>query len=146
MEETTKKKYEISFLLKTEESLSEVFAILERYGAEIEKKENLLKKIALAYRIKKYKEAFFGFVIFMAEPKDISLISKELNLNNEILRSLIVIPLKIEEKPEKTTEEKKANPETPAVALKKEEPEISPEKVSALSNEALEKKLEEILG
>lgn len=148
MEEIIKKKYEISFLLKSEESLADIFAVLERYGSEIEKKENILKKIPLAYKVKKHSEAFFGFFIFSVTPSDVLNISKELNLNGEILRFLIVLPFaKIENKEKigKIPEEKRSKPETSPEEEKKES-EVIPEKVSSLSNEALEKKLEEILG
>ncbi|MFA5173373.1 MAG: 30S ribosomal protein S6 [Candidatus Paceibacterota bacterium] len=148
MEEITKKKYEISFLLKSEESLADIFAVLERYGSEIEKKDNILKKIPLAYKVKKYSEAFFGFFIFSVAPADVLNISKELNLKSEILRFLIVLPFaKIEnkERSEKAPEEKRIKPEI-SPEKEEKEPEIISEKVSSLSNEALEKKLEEILG
>jgi ribosomal protein S6 len=148
MEETNKKKYEISFLLKGEESLADIFAVLERYGAEIEKKESILKKIPLAYKVKKFSEAFFGFFIFSVAPSEVLSITKELNLKEGILRFLIVLPFaKIEnrERSEKAPEEKRIKPEASPLKENKES-EIISEKVSSLTNEALEKKLEEILG
>jgi len=148
-EEKAKNNYEISFLLPQEESLSEIINIISKYKGEISKEQNSLKKIALAYKIKKYNEAYFGFFEFSSVPESLEGISKELTLNKEIIRFLISSPCLKQEasspserkpKTEKTFKNDSVNEEDNSSESKSK---TSP---TSLSNEALEKKLEEILS
>lgn len=127
--------YELAFLLKEPAAEKVITDIINRYKAAVIYKPPL-KDIKLAYPIKKYLSAFFGFIQFKINPQDIQKIRESLKLEQSALRFLIIIPSAAKEKEiEKKTEIKRG--------LKKEDKEISPKKV--LTNEALEKTLEEIL-
>lgn len=132
------KKYEISFLLTDPVAEVSIAHLLEQYRAKITVKP-VIKDIKLAYPIKKHSVAFFGFVQFEAVAEDVLKISQALKLNASILRFLVVKPSLIKErKKEKVIED--------SIDIAKEEKKQSKEnKTAALTNEALEEKLEEIL-
>ena len=137
------KKYEISVLLRAEESAEEVLQHLKRLGAEVVE-HSAPAKVKLAYPIKKETTAYFMCVIFSAAPETVVGLQKETLLLPQVLRFLIVTPpiAKMVER-ERNSYPAKPKPEEP----KEQAPE--PVKVSAepevLTNELLEKKLEEIL-
>jgi|YelNatPaOPRAMG01_1025707.scaffolds.fasta_scaffold10351_1 ribosomal protein S6 len=138
--EIENKTYEISFLVKTEEEISGVVDFLKNHKAEIIS-EPVAKNITLAYEIKKNKEAVFVYLKFKATGEDVKLIEKDLNLANLVIRFLIIIlPKEVYVKPrsENQVEEKKAKP-APVQHIQIKQSNAS------LSNEALEKKIEEIL-
>lgn len=134
-EETTTKDYEVSFLVKQEDGAVRVKKILTDLGAVITQ-ESEVKNIPLAYPIKKETAAFFGFARFTAEPSIIESASKELELDEACLRSLIIAgPF-----PEPTERVERENrPEQPAKPVEKKK------ETEMVTNEELEKKLEEIL-
>lgn len=125
-----KKKYEIAFLLKTEDN-SIISLALKKRGFNI-LAENTLVKIRLAYSIKKESYAYFGYCHFEAEPAAIKEFQVDFKLNPEILRYLLITP------PFTKDFAKKFAPE-------KSEKKISLPPEPILTNEALEKKIEEIL-
>ncbi len=137
------KKYEIGFLAKTDKDGKEIIESLKNYQALIVGEDNGLR-IKLAYPIKKEESAFFGCIQFSAAPDIIKKISDELNLNNRILRFLIITPPIVKSatvsapRTRRTVlfKEKEA---AKKVEIKKSEPQ------PILTNEELEKKLEEIL-
>lgn len=107
-----------------EELISKSGGIVSRYGE--------IKKMKLAYPIKKEQFSNFGYIEFSAPKNTIETINKNLTLNDEILRHLVI----------KKKEEKKvltAKPAKPRKILPKEteKPEMT---------EELDKKIEEILG
>mgnify|MGYP001590967962 CR=1 FL=1 len=133
-----KKKYEISFLAKTLAGGEVVEKTLQKYEAEIFDK-GPFSEIKLAYPIKKYKQAYFGFIQFKTLPENADKIQQTLKLNAEILRVLLIAePI--------TKEEKSIRKVTPK---SDKEPVEGVNKVThssgMLTNEALEEKLEEIL-
>lgn len=132
-QEIKKKKYEIAFLSKTEES-SPILQSLTNRGLVI-LSENPLTKIRLAYPIKKENFAYFGYVHFEGDPAAIKNLRADLKLNPEVLRYLVIT------RPFGEKEVKKSEPAESAEP--KEKLSLSPE--SVLTNEALEKKIEEIL-
>jgi len=91
MEDVNKKKYELAFLVDSEEDAQEAVKILNGHGAEIIF-EGQLKKMDLAYFIEKRASAYFGFFHFQCEPENIKKIEDELRFNNKILRSMVVSP------------------------------------------------------
>lgn len=140
MEDKEKKEYEISFLVRQEEEAKEVASALKRHGAEISY-EGPLNKIHLAYPIKRETNAHFGFFWFFAAPEAIAQVEHDLRLSKEVLRFLVVVnPVKksTPEKREVREVHKVSPPATmaPVAALPKEK---------ELTNEDLERKLEEIL-
>ncbi len=75
------KKYEISFLAKTDNDGKEIAELLKKHQALIIGEDNGLR-IKLAYPIKKEEFAFFGCFQFSAATDIIKKVSDELNLNN----------------------------------------------------------------
>ena len=133
--EREKNEYEISFLINSAENESEVIEILNANQAEIFNKSQI-SELRLAYPIKKRKSAFFGYYQFVVLPEVVKQIDAALKLKPNVLRFLLVRPVS------------KGMPTKPAPQSKPTkivEPEISKPKAETLSNELLEKKLEEIL-
>ncbi len=138
-EQTDKKQYEMSFLLQEEGGLSTVTKFVKDLGGEIAL-EGSIQKIALSYPIKKETNAFFGFLHFSMDPAEIAHLTHEMETKPGILRHLIITPpfKKMETRPRM---------ETPRVA-ERASIERKPEPVrplETLTNEDLEKKIEEIL-
>lgn len=129
MEETIKKAYEISCLLKAEEDIGLVIKDLSDLGSEIVD-ESAVSEIRLSYPIKKETKACFAYLHFNSDPKLIVKLRDTLQLNPRILRFLIITPPFIKNQPRREILEfKEKSVELPRVEL---------------SNDALEEKLEEI--
>ncbi len=137
--EEIKKQYEIGFLVPSEESAPELVAMLKRYEADITN-EGTLKRIRLAYPIKKETSAVFGYFHFKAEPEKAKALEQDLRTNSMVIRSIIVRLPKPSKKGSGSGEGKSARPSATA-ARPATEQKVAP----SLSNEALEKKIEEIL-
>lgn len=129
--------YEISFLI-SEENVSKIKDILEKNGAKI-LGENILEKSRLAYPIEKQSQAYAGNINFEIDPMSLEKLGAGLKLEGGILRSLVT-KLDLKNIPKET---KELRPETSQrrrpISLRKK-----PEN-TGLTNEALEKKIEEIL-
>lgn len=142
-EETSdeKKQYEIAFILKTEDAYV-IKQVLNNRGFSI-LNESLVNKIKLAYPIKKEIQAYWGYCGFAGAPAEVKELSLELKLKPEILRFLIV------SLPKKSVVRQERRVSTRISSIKPIEKNEKPEKLAyepkILSNEALEKKLEEIL-
>jgi len=124
------KTYEISYLVKDFAGEQAVLKALNQNKAEI-LRQGALSEIKLAYPIKKHQSAQFGFIQFASAPESVAQIKSALALNAQVLRTLVISI-------SKPTEEQRP-------IVKKLEPERKEAPSSVLSNEALEKKLEEIL-
>ncbi len=138
--EKAKKEYEIGVLIQREEEMPEVRRIMEQHGGEFAA-EFQAKKIALAYPIKQKKEAVFAFTRFFAEPAETKRLEHDLQNTPVVLRSLITIPFKAVQLEISRVVKKRGPVNRPSVPVST--PAISP--VHTLSNEALEKKIEEML-
>lgn len=139
--EIEKKQYEMSFLVKEEEGAKLVLKFIKELGGEITL-EGPVMKIALAYPIKKQESAFFGYFHFGFNPAEVKQLEHEMETSTAILRHLIITPpfKKMEMRPRaEAPRAPSAKPQAPAKA--QEAP-----KAEALTNEDLEKKIEEILG
>jgi ribosomal protein S6 len=138
--ETIKKEYEIGVLVRKEEDLAEVRRAIEQHGGE-SISDFQPKKIALSYPIEKETEAIFAFCRFHAESAATKQLEKDLVTTNAVLRSLIVIPPKAGKQDEGDASKKwnRTASRQPAPA-----PEARAT-THVLSNEALEKKIEEML-
>lgn len=129
MEETTRRAYEISYLLKTEEDIGVIMNLLSQLGAEI-LNEGAVAEMRLAYPIKKEVRAYFGYLHFNLDSELVVKLRNELKLNNKILRFIIVTPPFV-----KTQSRRESQMERPRLVAQ-ERPDIS--------NVDLEEKLEEI--
>jgi ribosomal protein S6 len=134
--EKDKKEYELGYLLK-EERNAEILDTVRGHGGEITL-EGPLNRTHLAYQIQKEPEAYFGFVQFTMEPGKAKELEATLGLNKNVMRSIIMTPPPMKEK--KRLEDVVQGPPKPMVQPR--EPKAQP---TILSNEALEKKIEEIL-
>lgn len=146
------KNYEIGFLVKDDNDRQEIVRILSNHQMPIIN-EGQISQVKLAYPIKKENCAYFGYLYFSARPRDIKKLREELQTSPKILRFIIIAnpvlkdgrPISGQVEPIK----KHSAPESSFVSnveassLKKEK--IKSAKTEVLSNEALEKKLEEIL-
>ncbi|MBN2197861.1 30S ribosomal protein S6 [Candidatus Wolfebacteria bacterium] len=148
--EQEKKNYEINFLLKNEEDKEVIVNIFKKLQLSISG-DSGISKIKLSYPIKKENFAFFGSFYFSTEPANIINLTEELRNKKNILRFSILFRPIIEERKREENE----NVDTGKKKLleeysKKEKISVSQETSKAprtenLSNEALEKRLEEIL-
>ncbi len=138
--EIEKRKYEIGFVIKTEDA-SVISQSLKNRGFAV-LVENPIEKIQLAYPIKKENYAYFCYFHFEGDPAAIKNLKADLKLNPEVLRYLIITPPFIKKPawrqspPDRISEEPKFIPSAVKQYLPVE---------SILTNEALEKKIEEIL-
>ncbi|MDP3725158.1 MAG: 30S ribosomal protein S6 [Nanoarchaeota archaeon] len=135
--------YEITYLAREEKDGPLLVGILAKHGVKIER-ENAPQKIQLAYPIKKELFAFLGVIRFQANPSGLLGLNTELLLEDRLLRYLITHPA-----PEEA-ESRGGDPSREGHPSKKRSPEARrPFTVSspsrALSNEALQEKIEEIL-
>ncbi len=135
------KEYEIGVLVRKEEDLPEVRRVVEQHGG-VMTADFRAKKIALAYPIKKEEEATFAFGLFSAEPASTKQLEQDLVTENTVLRSIIVIPFKATASTGTGPGGKwdRISRPTPAPT---EAARTTPS--HTLSNEALEKKIEEML-
>ncbi len=142
--EKESKKYEIGFLVRLEEDRVALARILKDRGFSIVD-DGEVSRIKLAYPIKKENFSFFGYLYFFGDPENVGELNKELKTSPKILRHLIISqPVMIRKVENKTVSEKvytREVPAVPAISARKTTP-----KTEVLSNEELEKKLEEILG
>ncbi len=150
MDEKEKKEYELGVLVATEDNLAPVIALVREHNGEIAG-EPRVKKLALAYEIKKHKEAIFAHFNFHAIPADAKNLEGALNTKAEVIRFLMIAspaPMMVGERsvgmpmmggPAQRRTRIMRPAATGPVA------EIKPSAPTMLSNEALEKKIEEIL-
>jgi ribosomal protein S6 len=141
--EKDKKNYEIAFLVKNEDDIPGVVSFLNQHDVEI-LTEPRAKNVALAYEIKKNKEAVFAYSTFKATAADVKNLEKDISMGNEIIRSLIT------SLPKKSSRSEVVEERAPERKMRTSRPTApySEAKLSSprtLSNEALEKKIEEIL-
>jgi ribosomal protein S6 len=143
MEETekVKKEYEIGVLVRKEDDVPEVRRVVEQHGG-VFSSEFQAKKIALAYPIKHEEEAVFAFSRFAAEPTEVKQLEFDLENVSVVLRSLITIPFKISHREAVGAGKKRS--QIPLRQTSSVQQSSAPA-VHTLSNEALEKKIEEML-
>ncbi len=142
--EKDSKNYELAVLVKTEDELAGIAAFLGQHEATITG-EPRVKKIALAYPVKKQREAVFASYLFSALPANAKALEKDLNLRQEVLRSMIIIP----PAPQAGEGSRFAGVESmgrrPMRAPRAATAPTAPKPAAPITNEALEKKIEEIL-
>jgi ribosomal protein S6 len=135
-EDPMKKAYEVSFLLESEDHIADVKRLVAQHGADITQ-ESPQRKINLAYPIEHATQAFFGVLKVMSEPGEMKLLEKDLVGSKKVLRSLIIVIPK-----EKSGEGEEAK--RPTMPVRRASPVQREQKSKPLSNEAIERKIEEI--
>lgn len=138
------KKYEIGFLVRNENGGDDVNKILNGHKCELIE-SGALNRIRLAYPIKKETVGYFGYYHFLAESLTIEKIKSELDLNSNVLRFLLITPPAEKQMPFVAKFETKKKPIVPKEIEPKAEIKRPMPAPQVLTNEALEKKLEEIL-
>lgn len=131
------RKYQLDFHLLNED-FAPVSDLLKKHGGEGEVK-SALRKVRLAYPLKKQQYAFFGTAEVSIKPESLPALDRELNLSDAVLRFSLV-------KPGKPEPERKPRMQKPEGAAKSDSlpARIRPYDENSLSNEALESKLKEI--
>lgn len=157
MPEETQKKYELTLILPPqleEENLEKIKKEIEETINQLEgtivfKKENTQP---LAYPINKQGQGIFIISQISISPETINAFSKELKLNNQILRHLITqIPVSAKvEKPKKKSLGREKRPATTSSHLAKDEKEPKSETKGKkpeekIKLEEIDKKLDEII-
>jgi ribosomal protein S6 len=133
-EETGKKEYELTFWLKDENDLAKIKSLMDDLGLEITYAPEL-RHTQFAYPIKKEASGFFGFFHFMGNVENIASFNHELKVGGACLRFLI------SKNPIKKSEVREIRRQVTERKIEKAEPKPS----DMVTNEELEKKLEEIL-
>lgn len=142
MEEKDKNNYEITFWVK-EEDATPVTAVLKKNGCDVVE-EKPLQKMQLGYPIKKEKYAFLGVVTFTAYPEAVQAMRETLNLEGSVVRYTVSntdkhrVERAAEESARGAFSSLRERSNYPSSFKKKEE--------GVLTNESLEKKIEEILN
>jgi len=134
------KNYQIDFLVKSEEDQKGIIKIFKNFQLSVIS-GGRTSKIKLAYPIKKENFAYFGYLYFSGSSQDIGNLTDSLKNEPRILRfSIITQP--IVKKDERGMVERASSRQVQEVT-----PQLpkKPTVTETLSNEALEKKLEEIL-
>jgi ribosomal protein S6 len=136
-----KKPYELSFLVNNEGDMQEILKLLAQHQIEI-RGEGSLRKLNLAYPIKRASEAYFGYMNFTGMPSAVKSLERDLNTNAAVLRALIV---KLPKEKTGVARELKPRPMIKPVMRRRTVGAEMPRSPKPLSNEAIEKKIEEIL-
>lgn len=141
-----KRTYELALLLPNEEALPRAMELVRQHNGEL-LAEPRAKKLALAYEIKGMTEGVFVSLTFRATGEDAKNLERDLQRKQEVLRSMLLVsPPQAERQvsappyPASKRGRPAASPRMPAAY------EPKPAAPQPLSNEALEKKIEEILG
>jgi ribosomal protein S6 len=150
MDEKEKKEYEFAVLVKSEEDLASVVAFVKAHDAEISM-EPRAKKLTFAYEVKKVKEGVFANLNFKALPEDAKALENDLHTKSEVLRSMIIASPPPAETPSREMagpggDRYERRPRTSSgPSAHAATSDAKPAAPRPLSNEALEKKIEEIL-
>ena len=83
-------KYELTFLIKEETELKNIKDLIETYKGKVTGEEKWGEK-TLAYTIKKNRTALFYNFQFEIDKKSIFELKNKLNLNEKILRYLLLV-------------------------------------------------------
>lgn len=147
--EIERKNYEIDFLVKSEEDQEGIIKILKNFQLPVIGGGGI-SKIKLAYPIKKENFAYSGYLYFSGSSQNIGSLTDSLKNEPKILRfSIITKPIIKED--ERSAVERVFLDKTRYLSESRQTQKVTPQLpkkptgTEALSNEALEKKLEEIL-
>lgn len=135
--EVNTKEHEVTFLLKNED-ISPIRRAAQAAGLVIKNEDQPLAKVKLAYPIKKNNYAFLGNLSFNGEQEKLELFSRELKLESDVIRYMITrvdkaLPASAKSLRNATSRHRFVSRPKKAVTE------------SILTNEAIEKKIEEIM-
>ncbi len=143
-EEKDKKTYELALLLASEDDITRVIELVREYRGEAIS-EPRAKKLALAYSIKGRDEAVFVSCTFQAFGEDAKSLERDLHARQEVIRGMVLVaPPQSERQPSAAPVfpmQRRGRPSAERPAWTGEQKPSAPQ---PLSNEALEKKIEEI--
>lgn len=122
--------YEISFLVRSEEDVQAVAALLSEHGVKVTD-EGQVRRLNLAYPIRHVTEGYFGYLKALLDPATAKALENAVLTNKAVLRMLILA-----DEPEKARPEKARKPAPAAERAAAPAP--------ALSNADLEKELERL--
>ena len=140
------KNYEFAYLFSSSSTESEVLTLAEKLSTLINEAKGTVKRVEepkrrkLAYPIKKQKEAYWGWITFSMAPENIKALEKKLKGVNVFLRYLLV-----EEEIETRPQIFRALPR-PITKPRPVPRATETQPAEKLDLEALDKKLEDILG
>ena len=135
----TPKKYDISFIQKSEDGVI-ARALIEKHGGVI-LNERPLVKLRLSYPIRKETQGFLGTIECTLPREAVTRVSSDAKLDHDILRFLIGIQKEIKEKNNRIDDEERVPKKKKIGTASKPKGGFN----TTLSNEALQEKLEEIL-
>ena len=150
-EDKDKKEYELGLLLKHEEDLGNIVKLVSQHNAE-KIGEPRAKRLALSYEINGNTEATFAYFNFFAFGDDMKNLEHDLNSRQEVIRFLLVIatppnehraPMGAPGMMGPGMAPRRGRPARPMPSSMDGSSSKGP--AQPLSNEALEKKIEEIL-
>jgi len=147
MDEKDKKEYELAVLVKNEDDLAPVVTFVRQHNGEVAA-EPRAKRLTLAYEIKKNKEAVFAHFNFKALPEEAKILEQDLNSKGEVIRFLVIAsPAPAMSPEDRAASALAGGPKRRTRIVRGAGPaaETKPPAPKPLSNEALEKKIEEIL-
>ena len=140
------KNYELAYLLSSSLAEGEILTYAGKLSMFIEEAKGAIRRVEeprrrrLAYPVQKQKEAYFGWTTFAMSPDNLAALEKKLKMEKVLLRHMIVEE-EIEKRPPMMLRTIPSRPAKPRpIAPRAEEPQ------EKLDLEALDKKLEEILG
>jgi ribosomal protein S6 len=142
-----KKEYEISFILSGEEGSAEIERELSAIGAEITFKSPAAST-RLAYPLKKHETGYFGYIHFMALPDRVKALKDALAHKPGVLRFLVITPAVkqvVREMGARSAAPRKEKDKAEGAPTTGSAGRLAPPAEKLMTNEALEKKLEEIL-
>lgn len=134
-EDVQTKEYELSFWLKDEGGLSKIKSLMSQFSLAPTLVSET-RKMPISYPIKKETSGFFGYIHFLGTPESVRSFTHDLQVENDCLRFFISSHLV------KPSEEREAR--RPIVERKAPQRE-EPKPADTITNEELERKLEEIL-
>jgi ribosomal protein S6 len=144
-EEKDKKIYELALLLTSEDDLAGAMGLVRQHQGEL-LAEPRAKKLALAYKIKGNTEAVFVSVLFRALPEGAKNLEHDLIAKAGVIRSMILVaPSPSEQQPVLPSQFPMQRRGRPVTTRSISTADSRPAAPRPLSNEALEKKIEEIL-
>jgi len=133
--EIQKKIYELGYLVINPDDEPKILDLVKKSGGEVIDQRGITQ-VKLAYPIQKHESAHFGTCYFEADIPALEKINASLKSDLEILRFLIISRLAKSPQVEKDKSKDVQKPRTT---------QPQPQPAAAVTNEALEEKLEEIL-
>jgi ribosomal protein S6 len=133
--EESQREYEIAFLVRDEGEVGGISRLLAQHDAHVAF-AGPVKKIALAYPVAKETHACFGYFHARMTPGQVPTLERDLEMNKNVLRVLIMKSPFVRERTVSVSRPRGVSAPQRPLEVRTSLP---------LSNEALEKKIEEIL-